>query len=75
MRTDRHVSDCCLQISGQPRVQAPWWGPKDDRALLVGYYRQGGIPWINKAIMSTVEGILSDPTLNFSVRVSQLCMP
>ena len=55
-------------------MQAPWWGPKDDRALLGGYNRQGGIPWINKAIMSTVEGILSDPTLNFSVRVSKLCM-
>ncbi len=72
MRMDRYTSGCCLQIPGQPRVQAPWWGPKDDRALLVGYNRQGAIPWINKAIISTVEGILSDPTLNFSVRVSLL---
>ncbi|KAL0028186.1 hypothetical protein WJX79_000439 [Trebouxia sp. C0005] len=63
------------KISGQPRVQAPWWGPKDDRALLVGYKRQGGIPWLNKAIMSTVDGILSDPTLDFSVRLVQKAAP
>ncbi|KAL0045080.1 hypothetical protein WJX82_007731 [Trebouxia sp. C0006] len=63
------------KIPGQPRVQAPWWGPKDDRALLVGYNRQGAIPWVNKAIMSTVEGILSDPTFNFSVRLKQKPTP
>ena len=59
-----------LQIPGQPKGQAAWWGPKDDKALLVGYKQQGGLPWVNKAITSTVDAVLLDPSLDFTVKVS-----
>ena len=59
-----------LQVSGQPRREAAWWGPKDDRALLQGYYKHGGITWVHKALTAAVESILSDSTLDFSVKVN-----
>ena len=52
--------------------QAAWWGPKDDRALLKGYWQQGGIPWNHKAINATVDAILSNNDLDFSVKVNTL---
>lgn len=58
------------QVSGQPKREAAWWGPKDDRALLQGYYKHGGITWVNKILTAVVDSILSDSTLDFSVKVS-----
>ncbi len=60
-----------MQIPGQPKGLAPWWGPKDDRALLQGYHQQGGIPWNTRAITSAVDAVLSNSSLDFSVKVSQ----
>ena len=58
-----------MQIPSSMKGQAAWWGPKDDRALLKGYWQQGGIPWSHKAITATVDAILSDDDLDFSVKV------
>lgn len=57
-------------MPGQPRREAAWWGPKDDRALLQGYYKHGGILWAHKAITAAVDSILSDKNLDFTVKVS-----
>ena len=57
-------------MPGQPRREAAWWGPKDDRALLQGYYKHGGILWAHKAITAAVESIMSDDDLDFTVKVS-----
>lgn len=59
----------CRQVPGQPRREAAWWGPKDDRALLQGYFKHGGILWVHKAITAAVDSILSDASLDFSVKV------
>ena len=58
------------QISGQPGREAAWWGPKDDKALLQGYHKHGGITWVSKTISAAVETILSDTSLEFSVKVN-----
>lgn len=36
----------------------------------MGYQQQGGLPWVNKAITSTVDAVLLDPSVDFSVKVS-----
>lgn len=59
-----------VQIPGQPKGHASWWGPKDDRALLQGYHQEGGIPWNTKAFTAAVDAILSNSSLEFSVKVS-----
>lgn len=63
-----------VQVPGQPQREAAWWGPKDDRALLQGYHKHGGILWAHKAITAAVDSILSDEDLDFTVKVTILAV-
>ncbi|KAL3151223.1 hypothetical protein ABBQ38_013064 [Trebouxia sp. C0009 RCD-2024] len=59
------------KVPGHTRREAAWWGPKDDRALLQGYFKHGGILWVQKAITAAADSILSDASLDFSVKLVQ----
>lgn len=61
-----------MQVPGRPQREAAWWGPKDDRALLQGYYKHGGILWAHRAIAAAVDSVLSDEDLDFTVKVTLL---
>lgn len=61
-------------MPGQPWREAAWWAPKDDKALLQGYYKHGGIFWAHKAITAAMDSILSDQSLDFTVKVTVLAV-
>ena len=51
------------------RGVASWWRPKDDKAVLQGYYMMGGVPWNSRLMNALVDTLLADSSLNFSVKV------
>ena len=60
-----------LQVPGGVKGLPHWWGPKDDKALLIGYHRLGGLPWNSRLMLAIADAILGDASLDFSVKVGK----